>query len=383
MSDGTRDEDTHFAHSILESPGAIAAEAPVWNRIVDEAYDGNPFLSAEWFLLWLRHFTPADGRVTFLRIERRGKVAAYLPLLLVQERFHGFEVRALRFAANVYSPIQCPVIAPGAPFSVLEHVARRVLPELPWTVFHAGDLPLELAGPAELHAALLGAGHDSHFLPGEGNWIHVRRGETSEEFFALRDKSLRGKLKQAPARLAELGRVEIRLAAEDVTEDDITAYLHVYRRSWKEPELSAAFHPDMMRWAAERGCLRLFLLRVDGAPIAAQLWLSQGRRAYAVKFAYDEEHSARSPGHALMASAIRRFFDVEDVALVDYLKGDDWYKTRWCNRRRQRMALLAFSRGARGRAAALLDRELLPWVRSHARLTSVKQRMAAWLGRRR
>ena len=42
-------------------------------------------------------------------------------------------------------------------------------------------------------------------------------------------------------------------AADGVTQADIDAYLHVYGKSWKEPELDASFHPAMMRWASERG----------------------------------------------------------------------------------------------------------------------------------
>jgi CelD/BcsL family acetyltransferase involved in cellulose biosynthesis len=380
MSDEGNDSTDHYSHSILETPEEIAAEARSWDHIVEEAYGGNPFLTAGWFLLWLSRFTPPRGRVAFVKVLRRGKVAAYFPLLLVPERFHGIEVRALRFAANVYSPVECPVIAPGERSALFDHVARRVLPGLPWTVFLARDLPMEVAGPAELHVALCDAGHDSHLLPGEANWVYSRQNETGEAYLKARDRGLRGRLRQAPKRLGELGQVEVKVVAEDVTDEDIAAYREVYARSWKEPELDADFHPAMMRWAAERGALRLFLLRAGGRPIAAHLWLAHGTSAYAVKFAYDEQHRPRSPGHLLMAGAMERFFDVEDVALVDYLKGDDEYKREWCNRRRQRMSLVAFSRDVRGRAARLLDRELLPWMRRQEALASAKQRASAWLG---
>lgn len=383
MTEEDRDEGAHFSYSILETPDAIAAEAPAWDHIVDEGYDGNPFLSAGWFLLWLRHFSPAGGRPCFLKITRRGKVAAYFPLLLVTERLHGIQVRALRFAGNVYSPVASPLIAPGSRFDVFEHVARRVLPDLPWTVLFAEGLPLEYAGPAELHTALAGAGHESHLLPGEGNWVYSRRdGETSAAYLAARDKGVRGRLKQAPGRLAELGRVETRFASDTLSPDDVAAYLDVYARSWKEPELDPTFHPAMMRWAAGRGILRLFTLRAGGRPIASQLWLAHRRRAYAVKLAYDEEHRPRSPGHLLTAAAMERFFDVEGVQQIDWLKGDDWYKKAWCNRRRQRLSLVAFSADARGRAACLLDRGLLPWARRQPVLASVKRRAAAWLASR-
>ncbi len=48
---------------ILETPEAIAGEAAAWNAIVDEGYDGYPCLTAEWYLLWLRHFATPDTRI--------------------------------------------------------------------------------------------------------------------------------------------------------------------------------------------------------------------------------------------------------------------------------------------------------------------------------
>ncbi len=53
---------------------------------------------------------------------------------------------------------------------------------MPWTVFQTGDLPLEYAGPVELHVALQNAGHESCLLPSEGNWIHAGGGAPAERY---------------------------------------------------------------------------------------------------------------------------------------------------------------------------------------------------------
>lgn len=379
MSADAREPAGDYTHSWLASPAAIAAEAPAWDRIVEEAYGGNPFLSAGWHQLWLRHFAPEGGRVCYLRVERRGQVAAYFPLLGVVERFHRVEVRALRFAGNMYSPVLGPVIAPGAPADLFDHVVRRALPEVPWTVLLADELALEHAGPAELHAALSAAGHSSHLVPGEGNWHLAFRGGAYEAYLAARTPKLRGRLRQAQRRTAELGPVEVRLASSGVTDEDIEAYRSVYDRSWKEPELDPTFHPAMMRWAAERGSLRLFTLRAAGRPIASQLWLVHGGRAYAVKHAYDEAYGACSPGNFLLARVMEHLLDVEGVGEIDFLRGDDAYKREWCDRRRQRLSLVAFSRDPAGRAASFLDRALLPWLRRRPALAALRRRLSTAL----
>ncbi len=175
-----------------------------------------------------------------------------------------------------------------------------------------------------------------------------------------------------------------------MTEGDIAGYQHVYDRSWKEPEIDPTFHPALIRWAAERGLLRLFLLTLDGRPIATQLWLVRARRsaagravrAYAVKFAYDEAYRESSAGALLMWRVIEHLLDVEKVEAFDFLKGDDPYKKQWSSKRRQRLAILAFSPDLRGRTARWLDRELLPWVRRQPVLSAAKRRAAALIAGR-
>lgn len=363
---------------VLGTREAIVAEAAAWNTIVEEGYDGHPCLSAEWYLLWLRHFMPAGGRLLFLKVTRGERSVGYFPFVLAPERVHGVEMACLRLAGNVYSPINTPVVRPGSRPDVFDFVAREGLSRVPWTVFQTGDLPLEYAGPAELHVALQSAGHESCLLPSEGNWIHAGA-ITAERYLKELDTGLRNGIKRWQKRLGAAGRLELRVAGDHITGEDISGYQSVYDRSWKEPEIDRSFHPALMRWASERGVLRLYLLLLDGRPIATQLWLVKRRRAYAVKFAYDEGFRELSPGALLMWRVIEHLLDVEKVEQFDFLKGDDPYKKQWSNQRRQRLAILAFSPGLRGRAARWLDREMLPWVRRQPVLSAAKQRMAGLL----
>lgn len=376
-----------LAFQTLETPEAIAAETTAWDRLVDDGYDGHPCLRADWFLLWLRHFGAPDVRPCFLKVSRGNKSLAYFPFVLATDRLHGVEVRTLRFAGNIYSPINTPIVRRACRQDLFDHVVREALPRLPWTVFQASDLPLEYTGSAEIHAALCGAGHDSFLLPGEGSWVHASGGASADRYLRGLDAGLRNSIKRWQRRLGGMGRLELRVASEDATEADIAAYQSVYARSWKEPEIDPTFHPALIRWAAERGLLRLFLLTLDGRPIATQLWLVRARRAaagrvvraYAVKFAYDEAYRENSAGALLMWRAIEHLLDRDRVELFDFLKGDDPYKKQWCNQRRQRLSILAFSPDLRGRTARLFDRELLPWVRRQPALSAVKRRAAAFL----
>jgi CelD/BcsL family acetyltransferase involved in cellulose biosynthesis len=102
------------------------------------------------------------------------------------------------------------------------------------------------------------------------------------------------------------------------------------------------FMPELCRMAAARGWLRLALARIDGRPIAAQIWLVAGARAYIYKLAYDRSMSRVGAGTLLTARLMRHVLDVDRVAEVDYLAGDEPYKREWMNRRRERRGIVGF-----------------------------------------
>ena len=65
--------------------------------------------------------------------------------------------------------------------------------------------------------------------------------------------------------------------------------------------------------------------------MAARWWPSSG---------HDEGRKALSPGTVLTAHMVRHLLDVEQVAELDFGRGDDPYKQSWTTRREQRIGLL-------------------------------------------
>lgn len=201
-----------------------------------------------------------------------------------------------------------------------------------------------------------------------GNWYLPVRGRSAEQLLALRPSALRHSVERGRRRLDRAGPWELRIhtgtdAALAAGMDDFTA---VYARSWKQPEPCPAFMPELMRSAAAQGWLRLGVLRLQGQPIAAQVWLVCAGKASIYKLAYVEGFERFSPGSVLTTALMAHAVDVDRVAEVDYLSGDDAYKRDWMEARRERVGLVAFDASHwRGWWAAL--RHFVP----------------RWLGRRR
>ncbi|MGE4323363.1 MAG: GNAT family N-acetyltransferase, partial [Sphingobium sp.] len=170
-------------------------------------------------------------------------------------------------------------------------------------------------------------------------WFTVRRamggryllhldGRDFAAYWAARPGRLRNQVK----RKARAGRFA--LSIDTVLTDDLWRdYELVQDRSWKKPEPGLSFLRAFAARESAAGTLRLGFARVDGRPVATQLWTIEHDVALIHKLSHDQAFDAGSPGtllsHAMFAHAI----DVDHVRLIDYGTGDNAYKTEWMDKR--------------------------------------------------
>jgi CelD/BcsL family acetyltransferase involved in cellulose biosynthesis len=373
-----------LTHVCLASVQEIAREQEQWDALLAGRYDSNPCLTLDWHLLWLKHFAGSGVEIHYIKVSDDRGVLAYFPFVVKKDRFHGLPVKTLRYAGNMYSPIYCPLIADIDPSPVFDYVVQKVLPDIDWSLFRALDLPDELPGVQEMLTALQKAGYPTFPEKGDGIWIFDQPGVTSSEYFKQLPTHRRADLRRYPRKLAEIGELRYRIVrGDDLQETDILAYQAVYARSWKEPEFAPAFHPELMRAAAERGWLRLSLLYLDERPIASQFWLCRQARGYPLQMAYDEEFRAYSPGTLLSWRMIEQLMDEEGMEFINYGGGGEKhhsYKKWWTNQWRPSCSLLCFRPGGYGSGLRLLDRNVLPWIRANRVLNTAKRQVARLLG---
>ena len=147
-------------------------------------------------------------------------------------------------------------------------------------------------------------------------------------------------------------------------------YLEVYAQSGKVPEPHAAFMPAMVEALAARGEVRLGLLRLEGAPVAAQIWLVDNERATIFKLAHRREWPAFSPGTLLTHWMLSQLLARDRIRRVDFGRGDDAYKRNWLTRRCFRWGVIACNprnpAGLRDIAAQILPTWAGGWLRRMA-----------------
>jgi hypothetical protein len=295
----------------------------------------NPFASS----LWTRHFLTevADDDWTILapNAESDGRSL----MLLYCEA--GAPTRCMALA-NYYASLYSPLASTARDRPRAMAALVQQLSDLRPRIGSVNFAPLDDESPDT--AALVGALSDQGWYVRRyfcfGNWTLPCDGLSFDDYMTTRDSQLRNTYARKAKKLLAAGTLQVATQPDEV-DAAMDAYDAVYAKSWKQPEPYPNFVRGWARHCALQGWLRLGVVRVAGAPIAAQFWFTIDRRAYIFKLAYDEEQSKWSAGTVLSAHLFRHALDVDRVVEIDYLTGDDAYKKSWMTHRRERIGLMA------------------------------------------
>jgi CelD/BcsL family acetyltransferase involved in cellulose biosynthesis len=126
--------------------------------------------------------------------------------------------------------------------------------------------------------------------------------------------SRRSSLRRARRKAEKLGEIEVELLAPEPGQVDslLDVCFAVEARSWKrEAGTAVAVVPAMEAFfrrfateAADRGALRIDLLRIGGEPVAMQLGMVWDERHWLFKIGYDESFASASPGQILVGESV-------------------------------------------------------------------------------
>ena len=127
-------------------------------------------------------------------------------------------------------------------------------------------------------------------------------------------------------------------------------------RSWKGKEGTAiksdpevkSFYRDLTHWAMGENCLLLFLLKLDGLPIAGSFCLSSGKTVFLLKPGYDESFSSLSPGSLLQAEILKYLFALPEIAVYNFLGACDRWKMEWTSSSGESSSVRVYPKSLRG-----------------------------------
>jgi CelD/BcsL family acetyltransferase involved in cellulose biosynthesis len=355
-----------YRPDVLGTPYDLLRLSEEWNRLAVRA--GSPFLTAEWLAAWWSTF----GRRTFALVLRdaEGRLRAGG---CWQSRRGG----RLLAAANVHSGDWDVVAADDA--------ARAALWE---EVVHLGTGHVQLVavrdgtpGAEAARRALAGGGFGLVQLDVTDS-PYLQLAKTWEDVLGSVSRNLRSQLGRRRRALERAGRVRLVRSSADDLERHLDAFIRVEGSGWKDRSGTAIrshwrteqLYREFALRAAHAGWLRLYLLELDGVPIAGDFNCAFAGGWFLLKTGFDERYAELSPGLVLRGEILRASIE-EGCRFYDFLGGPDAYKMRWASGVRPRVTLGAFRRAW----APLLFFDAKPLRAYHSRLQPVLASARTWL----
>lgn len=316
------------------------------------AETGNLFHSLDWFELLFRTVFAEGWRPRVYECAGAGGGRTYL---FCTHRAGGRELRGL---SNFYSMEFGPVSVGGADAAAgVCDILRFIAAERPaWRSIQFLFLRREDPATTAMAETLEANGFATNLYFQFENW-RCPLGKTSfSEYFETRPSRLRNTIRRRSKQLAKLADYEIEIAREPKDAARLLGeYEAVYAGSWKDEEQYPHFMPGLVELCARQGLLRFGVLRVDGAPAAAQVWLTYGGKTLIYKLAYDEKFRKYSVGSILTCELARLAIDEDGVREIDYGVGSEPYKRDWMTDCREIGGLEAYNTRALGSLLKALD----------------------------
>ncbi|WP_291994476.1 GNAT family N-acetyltransferase [Candidatus Accumulibacter sp. ACC003] len=303
------------------------------------AAEDNFQASTGWFKLLEKQVFPSDAGVRYYLTAEKKNPRVILPVRLTTRGV----VKSIESLSNYYTALYAPLLSrEGDPLDLQKLLAAAVHDHGSVHVIRFSPMDPESA----TYKGLLSALRANDWIPFQffcfGNWF-LRVEGSWEDYLKKRSANLRSSLKRRCKRFAaEGGTLEVVTTIDD-SEQCIAAFQEVYSASWKVPEPYPEFVPSLIRQLATAGMLRLGIARLSGRTIAAQLWIVDKQKASIYKVAYHGDFASYSPGTVLTAHVLQHVIDLDHVAEVDFLIGDDKYKRLWMSDRRERWGIVAYN----------------------------------------
>ena len=309
--------------AVLDTDAALHALAPEWEALWHRLPDRSPFTSPAWLLPWWRRFGTGQPRVATLR--RGGDLAAVLPLYVLDEPGGR---KLLPIGAGL-SDHQDALAGPGVDLSPLLHAVLARNDGLA-----VCDL-IEVPPGSALHGLAPPPGWTMRW--GDGSPCPVLALPGSVQ--ALADTVPSGQLRKLRMNRhrAERGGGVVRERAADETLAALQSELiRLHQARWAaagEPGVLAdpavlALHQDAAPGLLQAGALRLEVLRVGTAVVAAIMALLAPGRILFYLSGYDAAHAFISPGTLLLGAMLEDAVQ-EGRTEAHFLRGREGYKYAW------------------------------------------------------
>lgn len=364
---------------IIRDRGGFEMLSETWNDLLQSSSSNVVFLTHEWLSVWIRNYSDAVGGLRIIVARRGSEIVGIAPLMVT--RREGFRrLGSIGVESLDYEDI---IVRQGADSSaVVGAVVDAVLSEKGWDYWQFNRIGRSREVIASLGDALrethcdwvMAESEFSSIVPVDGGW---------DDYWRSLSRRFRKNFRRHSNRLAEAyDSVEI---GEAKSVSDITAGLeclfrfHRARRreiSGNEGLFSShsrrGYYRELATEMMTAGWLRMPTIKIDGRLVGVQFNIEYGDTIYKVLPGFDAEFADFAVGMQLNVDVMKGAFD-RQIRQVDFLRGDEGYKSDFRPTRLQLYSLSIFRNSTRGHMANRWTRHVRPFVRQCFDIRRIKK----------
>lgn len=310
----------------VSSLEGLRALAPEWRRLWERCPWATTFQRPEWLLPWCRHFSPEAPWGVVLRRERQLVGLAVLGL----QAWEGTRVVGLLGAgiSDYLDMLLDPELAPRGAEALLLHLSE---------VRERWDMcdfeQLRAASPLLRAPVPPGWTEETQVQEACPGVSLPSRVEALPEVVSPR---LLANLRYARRRLERLGPVSLELAEAGSLDELMEALVRLHGARWGlrgEPGVLAdgalrEFHREVALGLLAVGALRLYALRIGGAPVAVCYGFRDRDRASYYLGGFEPPYQRFSVGSIVVGHALEEAVR-SGATVFDFLRGREAYKYAW------------------------------------------------------
>lgn len=356
--------------NILTRTTDLEAIEPAWGNLLRQPGNSKIHHRFDWFMAGYRSFHSRDQLYVLTVMDGGGNLSGVAPLVITSGSYRGLKVKKIGFAKNDQNPANDFILAEGKEEDCLKLFLDHLTLFLEWELVDLQKLGEAGTGQI-LHKMLSERGH---FFGIKENIQspYIRTVMGWEDFWGSKSprfrKAMRNKINRAMKHEnLTIERIAVTSAGAPAIED----MLRISANSWKHEigndlltrEDNWKFYKEICDVIGPMGLIYIWLLRLDGIPVAFEFHVQYNNVVYPIRADYDKYHKYISPGSILEHVILKELFSANDVLEYNTCGHTYEYLMNWTNITRKHVNFEAFKRSIKMMMLYNLEYRILAWFR--------------------